>query len=229
MHTWFALWSISNTSTHQVVRRQSIINSSQWTRTSLQLHICWYIPCFSWFSFFFKLSLCLLLHFLQDHDFFQHLEMHMRSEFPPLCGRDHLSFRSYYFPVKVGIMLGVYACVCVNTSWSYMSNTSVNYVNLYIHFSVLLSRMWLMEICASSLTAWTLTSRRVWQKNWTEHHQRSLRNLRIFAPATPSNHTQTQLQREGMDRYTFYRTFTPAAVPQYAPARTHIDGRLTDE
>lgn len=38
---------------------------------------------------------------LQDHDFFQHLEMHMRSEFPPLCGRDHLSFRSYYFPVKV--------------------------------------------------------------------------------------------------------------------------------
>lgn len=43
-----------------------------------------------------------LLRFLQDHDFFQHLEMHMRSEFPPLCGRDHLSFRSYYFPVKVG-------------------------------------------------------------------------------------------------------------------------------
>ncbi|XP_050301727.1 splicing factor 3B subunit 3 isoform X1 [Anthonomus grandis grandis] len=35
-----------------------------------------------------------------DHDFFQHLEMHMRSENPPLCGRDHLSFRSYYFPVK---------------------------------------------------------------------------------------------------------------------------------
>lgn len=37
----------------------------------------------------------------QDHDFFQHLEMYMRSEHPPLCGRDHLSFRSYYFPVKV--------------------------------------------------------------------------------------------------------------------------------
>lgn len=37
----------------------------------------------------------------EDHDFFQHLEMHMRSENPPLCGRDHLSFRSYYFPVKV--------------------------------------------------------------------------------------------------------------------------------
>ncbi|XP_065160888.1 splicing factor 3B subunit 3 isoform X2 [Atheta coriaria] len=36
----------------------------------------------------------------EDHDFFQHLEMHMRSENAPLCGRDHLSFRSYYFPVK---------------------------------------------------------------------------------------------------------------------------------
>jgi splicing factor 3B subunit 3 len=36
----------------------------------------------------------------EDHDFFQHLEMHMRSENPALCGRDDLSFRSYYFPAK---------------------------------------------------------------------------------------------------------------------------------
>ncbi|CAN2389285.1 splicing factor 3b [Pristimantis euphronides] len=36
----------------------------------------------------------------EDHDFFQHIEMHLRSEHPPICGRDHLSFRSYYFPVK---------------------------------------------------------------------------------------------------------------------------------
>ncbi|XP_041454039.1 splicing factor 3B subunit 3-like [Lytechinus variegatus] len=36
----------------------------------------------------------------EDHDFFQHLEMHMRSEYAPLCGRDHLSYRSYYYPVK---------------------------------------------------------------------------------------------------------------------------------
>jgi len=36
----------------------------------------------------------------EDHDFFQHLEMHMRTELPPLCGRDHLAFRSYYFPVR---------------------------------------------------------------------------------------------------------------------------------
>lgn len=37
----------------------------------------------------------------EDHDFFQNLEMHMRTENPPLCGRDHLSYRSYYYPVKV--------------------------------------------------------------------------------------------------------------------------------
>jgi len=36
----------------------------------------------------------------EDHEFFQHLEMHMRSENAPVCGRDHLSFRSYYYPVK---------------------------------------------------------------------------------------------------------------------------------
>ena len=30
----------------------------------------------------------------------QNLEMHMRAENPPLAGRDHLSYRSYYFPVK---------------------------------------------------------------------------------------------------------------------------------
>eukprot|EP00668_Euglena_longa_P034958 GGOE01044886.1.p1 GENE.GGOE01044886.1~~GGOE01044886.1.p1 ORF type:complete len:1215 (-),score=437.39 GGOE01044886.1:243-3482(-) len=35
-----------------------------------------------------------------DADFFQLLEMHLRQENPPLCGRDHLSYRSYYFPVK---------------------------------------------------------------------------------------------------------------------------------
>lgn len=33
-------------------------------------------------------------------NFFQHLEMYMRSENPPLCGRDHLAYRSFYFPIK---------------------------------------------------------------------------------------------------------------------------------
>lgn len=41
-----------------------------------------------------------LLKTPQDIDFFQHLEMHMRSELPSLVGRDHLSFRSYYQPVR---------------------------------------------------------------------------------------------------------------------------------
>jgi len=36
----------------------------------------------------------------EDVDFFQHLEMQMRLENVMLTGRDHLSFRSYYFPVK---------------------------------------------------------------------------------------------------------------------------------
>lgn len=35
-----------------------------------------------------------------DVDFFQHLEMHMRQEAPPLLGRDHLAYRSAYVPVK---------------------------------------------------------------------------------------------------------------------------------
>ena len=38
----------------------------------------------------------------EDVDFFSHLEMHLRQEHAPLCGRDHMMFRSYYFPVKVG-------------------------------------------------------------------------------------------------------------------------------
>lgn len=36
----------------------------------------------------------------EDADFFQTLEMHMRTEEPPLGGRDHLLYRGYYAPVK---------------------------------------------------------------------------------------------------------------------------------
>lgn len=36
----------------------------------------------------------------EDVDFFQTLEQHMRQEDPPLAGRDHLMYRSYYAPVK---------------------------------------------------------------------------------------------------------------------------------
>ena len=37
----------------------------------------------------------------EDRDFFQHLEMHLRTEYTTLCGRDHTTFRSFYYPVKV--------------------------------------------------------------------------------------------------------------------------------
>lgn len=37
----------------------------------------------------------------EDRDFFQQVETLLRNENPPLSGTDHLSFRSYYFPVKV--------------------------------------------------------------------------------------------------------------------------------
>lgn len=36
----------------------------------------------------------------EDAEFFQTLETHMRSEDPPLAGRDHLIYRGYYVPVK---------------------------------------------------------------------------------------------------------------------------------
>jgi len=36
----------------------------------------------------------------EDIDFASHLEMHMRQEAPPLCGRDHLAYRSFHIPVK---------------------------------------------------------------------------------------------------------------------------------
>ncbi|TGZ84698.1 hypothetical protein EX30DRAFT_337186 [Ascodesmis nigricans] len=41
----------------------------------------------------------------EDVDFFRDLEGHMRNEDPPLAGRDHLAYRSYYVPVK-GIVDG---------------------------------------------------------------------------------------------------------------------------
>ncbi|EGD77940.1 splicing factor 3b subunit 3 [Salpingoeca rosetta] len=36
----------------------------------------------------------------EDAEFFQTLELHLRQEHPPICGRDHLAFRSAYVPCK---------------------------------------------------------------------------------------------------------------------------------
>lgn len=47
-------------------------------------------------------ALGILIPFIEraDIDFFSHLEMHLRQHSSPLCGRDHMAFRSYYSPVK---------------------------------------------------------------------------------------------------------------------------------
>ncbi|KAG2485365.1 hypothetical protein HYH03_015856 [Edaphochlamys debaryana] len=52
----------------------------------------------------------------EDVDFFSHLEMHLRQEHPPLSGRDHLGFRSAYFPVRAcvdGDLCGQFASIPV--------------------------------------------------------------------------------------------------------------------
>lgn len=36
----------------------------------------------------------------EDVDFFQSLEMQLAAQHPPLAGRDHLIYRSYYAPAK---------------------------------------------------------------------------------------------------------------------------------
>ena len=51
----------------------------------------------------------------EDVDFFSHLEMHMRQVNPALCGRDILSYRSYYFPVKVCFFFLVKLLICLLT------------------------------------------------------------------------------------------------------------------
>ena len=53
----------------------------------------------------------------EEVDFFMHLEMYMRIEMTPLCGRDHQMFRSAYGPVKCV----VYGETCVRTSLPWTS------------------------------------------------------------------------------------------------------------
>ncbi|KAF0988259.1 hypothetical protein HZS_5237, partial [Henneguya salminicola] len=36
----------------------------------------------------------------EDIDFMQHIELYLRQELPSIVGRDHLAYRSYYFPLK---------------------------------------------------------------------------------------------------------------------------------
>ena len=47
-----------------------------------------------------RLGVLLPLSSRDDFDFFAQMELFMRQEAPPLCGRDHLAYRSYFGPVK---------------------------------------------------------------------------------------------------------------------------------
>ncbi|KAI0244001.1 pre-mRNA-splicing factor rse1 [Massospora cicadina] len=42
-------------------------------------------------------------HSKEDVEFFQTLEFHMREAAPPLLGRDHLAYRSHYYPVNAAV------------------------------------------------------------------------------------------------------------------------------
>jgi splicing factor 3B subunit 3 len=55
------------------------------------------------------LGILLPLQSREDVEFLTHLEMHMRQEAPPLCGRDHLAYRSSY--VGSASVLVTFICV----------------------------------------------------------------------------------------------------------------------
>ena len=69
----------------------------------------------------------------EDHDFFQHLEMHMRGENPPMCGRDHLSYRLVNNNMVAAGMGGTWIvnyysaqCFIITLSYSFVgSNTLI--------------------------------------------------------------------------------------------------------
>ncbi len=56
----------------------------------------------------------------EDIDFFTHLEMYIRTEGLSLIGRDHLSYRCAFAPVKVRVCVRVCVCVCLITLGSCM-------------------------------------------------------------------------------------------------------------
>lgn len=64
-----------------------------------------------------------------DVDLFQSLEVHMRTEAPPLCGRDQQAFRSYFLPVRVCHNWHVCASVLIShfhyfSAWSTATSSS---------------------------------------------------------------------------------------------------------
>ena len=104
----------------------------------------------------------------EDHDFFQALEMHLRSENPPLCGRDHLAFRSFYFPVKVIYLTP--SCVTEKK------------ITFFLSFRVLL-----MAISASSSIRSTLANRKRSLMIWIERQTKCLRSSKTSEHDTRFN------------------------------------------
>ena len=62
--------------------------------------------------------------------------MYMRTELPPLCGRDHLSFRSYYYPVRVSQHCFIYASVCAIVAAGDIVFLGCLVVCVYLHICV---------------------------------------------------------------------------------------------
>lgn len=102
----------------------------------------------------------------EDYDFFQHLEMHMRNENPPLCGRDHLSYRSYYYPVKVNS----------NFFNPFLTNQFITIV--FFQFS--LDRTLWMVIYVNSLHRSIQQNKRTLQVTWVGHQMKWRKSLKTF-------------------------------------------------
>lgn len=102
----------------------------------------------------------------EDYDFFQHLEMHMRNENPPLCGRDHLSYRSYYYPVKVNSHLFI----------PFLTNQFITIVFFQFSFD---RTLW-MVIYVNSLHRSIQPNRRTLQVTWVGHQMKWRKSLKTF-------------------------------------------------
>lgn len=129
---------------------------------------------------------------------------------PPAVWQRSSEFQVLLLPSQGSYLLLLLPCL--QSSISSPSNHSLGFC------VCLVSRMWLMEICVSSSTAWTLTSRKAWQKSWTEHLPRSQRNWRTFARATPSKLSSFFLR---LGRTKSCRC-ADCAVPQYDHFGIHV-------
>ena len=95
----------------------------------------------------------------EDHDFFQHLEMHMRGENPPMCGR----YANYRHPSHYPIYANLPGTILVTGRHT------------------IPARMCSTATSASNLTPWILSNRRALLKNWTGAQMMSMLKLKLMA------------------------------------------------